>query len=132
MRCFWERRCGGGARDLTILLLLVCKSVAKINMILNFLFQRGERWLSWFPPGYVPDEISQVLLKSTMAEVRFCCLHRKKLKSPNSRISVAPWEHSFWGGQRLKFSDDERISPTTPTAVNPLLMSCFSRYHNSQ
>ena len=45
-------------------------------------------------------------------------------------FSVAPWEHSFWEGQRFKFSDDETIFPTKPTVVNPLLMSCFSRYHN--
>ena len=44
---------------------------------------------------------------------------------------VAPWEHSFWGGQRFKFSEDETIFPTKPTVVNPLLMPCFSRYHNS-
>ena len=51
--------------------------------------------------------------------------------SDKSYQPVAPWEHSFWGGQRFKFSDDETIFPTKPTAVNPLLMSCFSRYHNS-
>ena len=26
--------------------------------------------------------------------------------------SVASWEHSFWGGQRLEFSDNETIFPT--------------------
>ena len=46
--------------------------------------------------------------------------------------AVAPWEHSFWGGgQSFKFSDDETFFPTKPTVVNPLLMSCFSRYHDS-
>ena len=45
---------------------------------------------------------------------------------------MAPWEHSFWGGQRFKFSDNEIIFPTKPTAVNPLIMSCLSRYLNSQ
>ena len=46
--------------------------------------------------------------------------------------TLAPREHSFLGGQRLKFSDDETIFPTKPTGVNPLIMSCFSRYLNSQ
>ena len=36
---------------------------------------------------------------------------------------MAPWEHSFWGGQRLEFSDKETIFPTKPTAVNPPLIS---------
>ena len=37
---FWERSSGGRARDLTILLLLVCKTIDKITITLFFLVQK--------------------------------------------------------------------------------------------
>ena len=45
------------------------------------------------------------------------------LKESNSSLyDREQWRRGitvFWGGQRLKFSDNEAIFPTKPTAVNP-------------
>ena len=41
LRWFWERCSGLRARDLTILLLLVCKTVGKITMILFLALSKG-------------------------------------------------------------------------------------------
>ena len=43
-----------------------------------------------------------------------CFINKANLETTNFTMPnpVASWEHSFGGGQRLEFSDNETISPT--------------------
>ena len=61
----------------------------------------------------LPRSIKHVLepifrdLSSDSLHPNVCMARHKTPMKP-----VASWEHSFWGGQRLEFSDNETIFPT--------------------